>query len=194
MKITVFDVETNGFNMSYPRPCSPVSFAWQTWDKTITKLHDSGVIYFSHPSIFFDKGAYNVHGLSQEFLDQYKDQFYDNLAKMFKILYRGRLVGHNLDKFDIPMCEQFLNRFGYGEILPTKTYDTMKIYRPYYHKNPKLAEALEDSDISDETIKLLNGVWFKDNNEEAEFHSATFDVTATSLLFKQELKNGWCEI
>ena len=206
---TVIDLETNGLPAPEAPSPSPVSCSWITFrcDSTM-EVVDSGTMYFYNPSyIILDnknaQEAEKIHGLTKEFLSQFADQYTDNCRKLYKLIARGNLVGHNLISFDIKIAQNFLSRNGYGSPLPNSVKDTMLIFQPYFgklkkeHKLPedaktrwKLGKIVEHFNIPEIVIKMVYKECFGKELEGEAYHTADFDVVACELIFRKAIALG----
>ena len=74
------------------------------------KIFDAGTLYFYQPQFNVESKAQEVHGLKREFLEQFEDQFQDNLAMLEALITNSVIIGKNSDVFDIPFISLFLQK------------------------------------------------------------------------------------
>ena len=125
MLYTIFDLETTGFNGTSDAVCQ---FAFITVNQNLLPVRARNY-YFYKEGMPWSEQAAAVHGLTRSFLKQYEDEYEQNLIRMYTVLQRGNLVGHNSNGFDIPFANQFLMREGFPPIVPGVCYDTMLLRR-----------------------------------------------------------------
>ena len=106
MLYTIFDLETTGFNGTSDAVCQ---FAFITVNQNLLPVRARNY-YFYKEGMPWSEQAAAVHGLTRSFLKQYEDEYEQNLIRMYTVLQRGNLVGHNSNGFDIPFANQFLMR------------------------------------------------------------------------------------
>lgn len=196
MLYTVIDVETAGLN-KYKDSIHSFSYVLMTSTGSILKAE---TLYFWKEGVTnWSQEAYEVHGLSKEFLRQYEGDFEKNLKKMAIILKRANVMGYNsgyiskegyLAGFDLIACLEFLKKFELADSkMPVDSLlDLMSVVRKVTKRNIKLSEAVEKYGISEDNIKLMTEVFFQTPNE--NFHSSAYDVMATVLLYLELAKRG----
>jgi len=188
--IRIFDIETSGFD-GY-RDCV-AEVAWVEVDTSDPKwpITNSGHYYVNNPGLkVMPEGAFNVHGLSAQFLKNNGITFEEARVKIFKDLARQNVLGYNI-KFDV--------RF-----LTAKFYKTL--YEPYFSFDEaidimpiakrvmkvksgyKLTDALIYFNISNDITDMLTKKYF--NYESPKAHNAGWDVIATYRLAKYFAKKG----
>lgn len=186
MLYTIFDIETTGF---YESTCDVIQFAYLRLNENF-KYVDSGVMHFYYPGMHWSKEAENVHHISMSYLKQFENEFENNLKKMYIMLARCNAVTFNGNTFDIPFCRTWLQRMGMPYLDVTCSYDLMKILRPVYGKNIKLASLPERLDIPEEVLDTLCTQWF--GNAKGA-HDAGYDVTMTAVGFMNAVNNNYVE-
>lgn len=204
MLLTVLDTETTGLNVNTD---DVLELAYITFRADIpARIVDNGILYFYSEQFNNDSSSSKIHQLTPEFMSKYKDQKSKNLWKMFKLISRGNIIGHNINKFDIPMICNMLEREGYELYGLNRIIDTYSIYRPYTSKknaiNPLTGEALSKPEnnklmtlfeyigYTDKTIKSLQSILFPDV-ERTGAHTAMYDTIAAYYLYIYARKVGY---
>lgn len=174
----VFDIETTGFSEI---TCDVVQFAYIMFDNN-NNFVKSEQLYFYYEGMSWSDEAYKVHGISLDFLKTHKDKFKENLIKMYSVLNRANVVGHNAAHFDCPFCKTWLMRQGIRNLEYCVIQDTMLAFRPLT-KRPriKLTKLIDFIDVRPEHIEMMMNVWFPQAETKAA-HNAAYDVTATAML------------
>lgn len=190
MLYTIFDLETTGFNGTCD---SIVQFAFITVNQNMMPVRGRNY-YFYKEGMSWSTSAEEVHGLSQAFLRQYEDDYEENLRKLYTVLQRGNLVGHNSNSFDIPFASQFLVREGLPPIQPGICYDTMQLWRSTFGKRMKLRDLPTALDIPESQILTLAKVMFKDTAGDLRAHNACYDVAATTCCLQRAIRKGLCSL
>lgn len=174
----VFDLETTGF---YEMSCDVVQFSYAMFDSN-NMFVKSETLYFYYEGMSWSEEAASVHGLTLSFLEQYKDDFRKNLIKMFTVLNRANVVGHNAKRFDCPFARTWLQRMGLPGLEYSMIADTMLFYKPITKRaRIKLSALAELMGITPEITNATMNTWF-DTNQDKQSHDAAFDVTETALL------------
>lgn len=210
MYYDIFDLETNGIInksknfMPKPQQCARIRL-----DSNFNFIESECMYYYNEALIehsdVAEKGApatqwraaFDGHGLSREFLSQYKDAFEENCRRMYRFCYRGNLVGHNIRDFDIPIVQDFLKVVGYGNTPVNKTFDTMWLLKPIWQVvhpekksgKAKLVEGCEYFGIDEDTISMYYEMWWGEEPKKL-WHGAKWDVTANALLFISLVNEG----
>ena len=185
MILTTVDIETTGLDKSFN---DIVQFAFVRSDES-GRIFESGVLYFYQDSYVrtWSEDAEAVHGISLDFLKQFRDNFDVNCKKMWLTLYRSNVVTFNGKRFDVPFIGDWLTRKGYpfvNDAEPLSHYDVLSIMRSN-RMTCKLVEAPDKLGVSKDVIKLLADGEFK--QEESRPHNAGYDVIST-LLCLMKLK------
>lgn len=177
---------------------SPESFAYIVTEGEGLEIQEAGVLYFYNPAIIEHKAdAEAIHGLTEEFLSRYRADFTGNLRKLYKLFYRGNMVGHNFRGFDLKVGRDFLAKMGYGIDVPVNSvadtmFDTAKHYasiysqregKQYNSKRLKLSVLCQELNVSDNLIKVIHKKIFGYEPEQS-WHSASWDTTATYLCYR----------
>lgn len=184
---TVFDLETTGFSGSTD---DVVQFSYVRFDN-MNQAYEAGCLYFFYDGMSWSDSAYDVHGLSQEFLSQYKDDFKKNCLKMWTILSGANVVGHNAKSFDCPFAKAWLARMGLMNLTFGIINDTMRAFKPVTHRDKvKLTKLAEMNNLTPEVINSAANMWF-DSEESLSAHNATYDTTATAMLALIALSKGY---
>lgn len=183
---------------------SPESFAFIVTEGDNLDVKEAGVLYFYNPRIIEHKlDAEAIHGLTEEFLSQYKDDFTNNVRKLYKLFYRGNLVGHNFKGFDSKVGRDFLNRMEYDSSVPINSiedtmFDTSKYFakvfsrregRDITSKKLKLVDLCRELKVNDNLIKVIHKKLFGYAPEQS-WHSASWDTTATYLCYRLAKSKG----
>lgn len=177
----VFDLETTGFHES---TCDVIEFAYILFDDN-NNVVQSEQLYFYYKGMSWGEEAYKVHQIPMSFLEQYEDKFEENLIKMYTVLNRANVAGHNCIRFDCPFVKTWLMRMGIRNLEFGVIQDTMKAFQPVYHaKRIKLTRLCEQQGLTPDGIRMMQNVWFP-NADPSRPHEASYDVTATALLVLQ---------
>lgn len=173
----IYDLETTGFTA---RDCDCVQFAYIMLDHDF-KFVKSETLYFYYEGMSYNQRAFEVHGKSPKFLKQYEADFEKNLVKMFTVLNRAHTVGFNNISFDDPFATGWLNRMGLPLLEFSGQSDVMIGFKPFT-KQPriKLTKLLDLMGFGKDVIDSYADMWYGDTQQ---FHDASYDVTATALLF-----------
>lgn len=177
MSFVVFDLETTGLDTLR---CDIVQFAYAMFDYD-NRFVKAETLYFYKEGMHWSEEAYAVHGFSQDFLSQYKDVFEENCIKMYTVLNRANVIGHNCISFDCPFAKNWLARQGLVDFEFAVKQDTMTAFRSIT-KRPRISliRLCEMFDYKPETINYVASMWF--GGSEKSSHDASYDVTATALL------------
>jgi DNA polymerase III alpha subunit (gram-positive type) len=178
MLYTIFDIETTGLSRTAH---DIIQFAYINVHPSL-HTHSSGYFYLYKDRMAWTEEAEAAHGISRNQLVQYKDQYESNLRKMYVILQKGNLVGHNLLQFDFPFCESYLLRNGMPQLEPLDLIDTMKLY-----KRRKLSVLAEELNINLDIIGSVAKDMFGEANGA---HDGRWDVTATMMIFARAMREG----
>jgi DNA polymerase III epsilon subunit-like protein len=186
---TFIDIETTGFSRTEDEI---ISFAYILTGTDFKTIIDTGVRYlYQEGQKNSSPGAYEVHGLSNRFLAAYAEEYENNLCKLNKIASCCRLVGHNVDAFDAPFIEAYLNKNGFiYDRLRGESIDTMKAFHSVYGKRKKLTDLCNDYDITPNIISTLQAKLFKGYRIFDRAHDAAYDTTATLLLTVRAKEEG----
>jgi DNA polymerase III alpha subunit (gram-positive type) len=183
MLYTIADIETTGLSTTSH---DIIQFAYINVNQNMS-IHSSGVLYFYKDNMSWTEDAEAVHGISRNQLVQYKDDFDTNLRKMYVILQKSNLVGHNVSQFDYPFCKSYLDRNGMPTITPLSLNDTMKLYMNKFKKRMKLTVLLEQLNINPDIVTSFTNNLFGTIRSS---HDARWDVVATMFLFARAKREG----
>lgn len=190
MIYTVCDIETEGLNRYSDEI---LSFGFIRCDSNFDILA-SGSLYFYkdgfHPERY---PAFNTHHLTTDFMKEHKDEFNDNMKRMYSLLYMGAIVGKNSTNFDMPFIQEFIQR--HCPMLPRleyfSTFDVQtefcKVYqqRTGNSKKGTLTEYVDCLGITENDLrKVYDSLPVKDGAN-MHMHGALFDTVATYLVFKE---------
>ena len=92
------------------------------------------------------------------------------MEKFHHFIQQDLLIGHNIDKFDLPFLKNASARWGLA--ITNKTFDTLKVARKTFH--------FDKYNLKD----LANYLQIKSET----FHNAKDDVLVTTELFKKLVK------
>lgn len=175
--VVIYDLETSGFSDMND---DILQFAYAAFDDN-KRFIKSEILYYYHEGMSWSEDAAKVHGLTLEFLRQYKDQFEENVIKMYSILNHNNVIGYNNHQFDDPFCRNWLMRQGISNLTFAASIDLMVAYRPVYKKSRIKLTALADlMGYNPELIKHYCSLYFDTDNSRA--HQAQYDVTECILL------------
>lgn len=198
MIFTVIDTETSGLSREN---ADVLSFSYALTDGKEILAADT--LYFWTDGIKWNQESYQTHGLSKEFLSQYKDDFDKNLRAMFSVIQDSILVGYNsgyIDKFgvlhgfDYQVIKNFLLRNMLDFPIPSSFVDLLKIARSREANAPnkKLQSMVDYYGISREDIARVNSTVFPGSKSVA--HDSGYDVVCTSYVLKEMLAKDLIEV
>ena len=145
--------------------------------------------YFSVDTM--EEGAYNVHGLSKEFLEC-NPKFKDRALDIYNTIKESALIAHNID-FDERFISTEMLRAGIS-FIPEVRMCTMHAFRDIMkipsknirygeYKNPKLEEVISYLNIHKEKVNEFANQVFE-TKERIGYHDSRFDVTAMYIAVK----------
>ena len=198
MIYTVIDIETSGLSREN---ADVLSFSYALTDGKEILAADT--LYFWTDGMQWSQESYEIHGLSKEFLSQYKDDFDKNLRAMFSVVQDSVLVGYNsgyMDKFgvlhgfDYQVIKNFLLRNMLDFPIPSSFVDLLKIARSRETNAPnkKLQSMVDYYGISREDIVRVNDTVFPGGKAIA--HSSGYDVVCTVYVLKEMLAKDLIEV
>ena len=198
MIFTVIDTETSGLSREN---ADVLSFSYALTDGKEILAADT--LYFWSDGIKWNQESYQTHGLSKEFLSQYKDDFDKNLRAMFSVIQDSILVGYNsgyIDKFgvlhgfDYQVIKNFLLRNMLDFPIPSSFVDLLKIARSRETNAPnkKLQSMVDYYGISREEIVRVNNTVYP--GSKAVAHNSGYDVVCTSYVLKEMLAKDLIEV
>lgn len=116
----VVDIETTGYR-SYDSATGLLSdnseileVGYLRIDMETGGMLGNGTLYFYKPYFNIESDAQRVHGLTREFLQQYEDQFDNNLIILNSLIQKTCIIGKNSESFDIPFIRDFLIKHSDG--------------------------------------------------------------------------------
>lgn len=175
----VFDIETTGFDSV---TCDVIQFAYAMFDNNNMFVKSENLYFYYEGMSWSQEAADQSHHLSLAFLKQYEDDFRKNILKMFSVLNRANVCGHNLIHFDCPFVKRWLQRMGLPGLEYGVVQDTMLAYRPITKRSRiKLTKLADMCGLTDESIKYATSIWFNTGND-TYAHNAAYDVSMTALL------------
>lgn len=198
MIYTVIDIETSGLSREN---ADVLSFSYALTDGKEILAADT--LYFWADGMQWSQESYEIHGLSKEFLSQYKDDFDKNLRAMFSVVQDSVLVGYNsgyMDKFgvlhgfDYQVIKNFLLRNMLDFPIPSSFVDLLKIARSRETNAPnkKLQSMVDYYGISREEIARVNNTVYPDSKAVA--HNSGYDVVCTAYILKEMLAKDLIEV
>lgn len=198
MIYTVIDIETSGLSREN---ADVLSFSYALTDGKEILAADT--LYFWTEGMQWSQESYEIHGLSKEFLSQYKDDFDKNLRAMFSVIQDSILVGYNsgyIDKFgvlhgfDYQVIKNFLLRNMLDFPIPSSFVDLLKIARSRETNAPnkKLQSIVDYYGISREAIARVNDIVFP--GSKAVAHNSGYDVVCTVYVLKEMLAKELIEV
>ena len=195
MLYTIIDVESTGFSREF---ADILSFGFLRINSQF-EIKESGNLYFYLPNFKVEnKDAFEVHGLTRDFLSQYEKDFAVNITKMYSLMYHSCLIGKNIDAFDIPLINSFFKR--YAKYLPkfeyTSSVDLQKRFKDTYQARTgsrKVGTLTDYCNVLGITKDTLNNIYdslpTKDENPNAKhMHSSLYDCIAIYCVFKEFCK------
>lgn len=198
MIYTVIDIETSGLSREN---ADVLSFSYALTDGKEILAADT--LYFWADGIKWNQESYQTHGLSKEFLSQYKDDFDKNLRAMFSVIQDSILVGYNsgyIDKFgvlhgfDYQVIKNFLLRNMLDFPIPSSFVDLLKIARSRETNAPnkKLQSMVDYYGVSREEIARVNNTVY--SGSKAVAHNSGYDVVCTAYVLKEMLAKDLIEV
>ena len=198
MIYTVIDIETSGLSREN---ADVLSFSYALTDGKEILAADT--LYFWADGIKWNQESYQIHGLSKEFLSQYKDDFDKNLRAMFSVIQDSILVGYNsgyIDKFgvlhgfDYQIIKNFLLRNMLDFPIPSSFVDLLKIARSRETNTPnkKLQSMVDYYGVSREEIARVNNTVYP--GSKAVAHNSGYDVVCTAYVLKEMLAKDLIEV
>lgn len=198
MIYTVIDIETSGLSREN---ADVLSFSYALTDGKEILAADT--LYFWTDGMQWSQESYEIHGLSKEFLSQYKDDFDKNLRAMFSVVQDSVLVGYNsgyMDKFgvlhgfDYQVIKNFLLRNMLDFPIPSSFVDLLKIARSRETNAPnkKLQSMVDYYGVSREEIARVNNIVYP--GSKAVAHNSGYDVVCTAYVLKEMLAKDLIEV
>lgn len=198
MIYTVIDIETSGLSREN---ADVLSFSYALTDGKEILAADT--LYFWTDGMQWSQESYEIHGLSKEFLSQYKDDFDKNLRAMFSVIQDSILVGYNsgyIDKFgvlhgfDYQVIKNFLLRNMLDFPIPSSFVDLLKIARSRETNvpNKKLQSMVDYYGVSREEIARVNNTVYP--GSKAVAHNSGYDVVCTAYVLKEMLAKDLIEV
>ena len=198
MIYTVIDIETSGLSREN---ADVLSFSYALTDGKEILAADT--LYFWTDGMQWSQESYEIHGLSKEFLSQYKDDFDKNLRAMFSVVQDSVLVGYNsgyMDKFgvlhgfDYQVIKNFLLRNMLDFPIPSSFVDLLKIARSRETNAPnkKLQSMVDYYGVSREEIARVNSTVYP--GSKAVAHNSGYDVICTAYVLKEMLAKDLIEV
>lgn len=187
MLYTIFDTETSGLEGD----CDILSFSYMLSDEKLG-VRRAEVLYFWKEGLTkWSQEAYEINGLSKEFLRKHEKDYEKNCRKMYIFLQNAMLVGYNsgwvssdgiIRGFDFQRCSAFLRRNGFPEVSPFGFIDVMKMGHDKYGRNMKLQTVFDSEGLDRSMADVYNAAFF---GETGGAHTSSYDVVCTAMLFNK---------
>lgn len=190
MLYTIFDIETTGLSRYNDDICQ---FAALTVDENLVPVRNQNY-YLYHKDMPWSVDAERVHGISQDFLKKYEDQYEHYLRAIYATVQYANLVGHNSDGFDIPFVQEYMYRKGFRDIRPCICYDTMKLWWKPMGRKMKLTALTEQLGYSPDMVRAMTKVMFPGQSDDVSAHNACYDVVCTWLCLKAAVQRGYVSL
>lgn len=188
MQYLIADIETTGLSKDYD---DILEFSFLVMDNKLTKVLDRGVLFFYHPEQRDSHPkAFEVHGITKEFLKPYEGDFNANMRKMCKLVAKSNFIGFNSESFDVKFIQSYLTRFGYGLVQINANIDIMKVYTPIFGRT-SLTKLMGHLKITDDIVKTLLRHYFAGYYFKEMSHNAAYDVIETMIAAAEALKEGY---
>lgn len=114
MLLTVLDIETTGlFKFDQNNTLIPdiIEVAYALVDTSNMLIGKHGVLYFYKPEFDIESPAQEIHHIERSFLEQFEDQFEENLIALAALMTNATVLGKNSEKFDIPFINRFIEKY-----------------------------------------------------------------------------------
>ena len=188
MNLRFIDIETTGLNTYAGHEITQFAMLETTENLVVTRA----VVYnFYHEGMHWGEEAEAITGIHKSDLIPYKDEYEENLCRLYVCCARANLVGHNIEKFDFPFIVNYLrNRINLNTFAASIT-DTLKIWRPHVPRGRANLQALcEDAGLTPSLIESLTKMYFK---QEGHAHNAAYDVMATYMIYNLARQRGYLQ-
>lgn len=193
MLFTYFDVETSGLRVG----CDVLSFSYILGTEDMNVKRAETLYFWKEGLTQWSQEAYEVNGLTKEFLREHEADYEKNLKKMYLVLSYGDLVGFNsghINKdgvivgFDFPIIKDFLERNGMYTPKVLGFYDVMQIGQVVYKQRLKLQTMFDKIGCAREIADAMMSIYFK---RQAGAHDAAYDTVCTSMIFQKLCEEGY---
>lgn len=175
----VLDLETTGLSSMKDDiiQCSYIMF------DSNNMFVKSETLYFYYEGMSWNQEVANkTHQISLDFLKTQADKFKENVIKLYSVLNRANVIGHNAISFDFPFVKNWLQRQGLVDFEFGIQQDTMIAFRPITKRSRIKLTVLGDMfGITPEQINYAKNLWFGED-EAVHAHDARYDVALTALL------------
>ena len=195
MIYTIYDIETTGLIPEYHQI---LSFGYMRVNDKLEIL-ESGTLYFYQDDWTISADSYRVHGLGAEFLNQYKKDFFKNIALMYSMLNNSCVIGKNNIRFDGPFVKRFIKRhtLALDDLRFLQEIDMEKEYGKVYRsetgsRGGTLTDYIEHLGYTQNDVKEVYESLPNKDNHAMHMHGALWDVVCTYLVLKHHVeKNGY---
>lgn len=165
----VIDIETGGFSRKDHGICEIAMIIIDRKDQVVKE-----VSFLIEPyGKSYTESAFNVHGISEEELEIKGIQPYEACNMLVQFINRfnvNELIGHNIESFDFPFLQVFLDEF----LIP--------LDKEEFHFSDTLKQARkENSDRKNDLVSLSEEYGFETEGS----HRALKDCYLTYNLYKQ---------
>lgn len=199
MIFTVFDIETTGFDKSRDEI---LEFGYIQVNEDLEIIR-YGSLYFYKESFPLNAESEELHKLTREFLLPYRQDFGDNLIRLYTIFNNSLAIGKHSGQFDNEFVTRFMQKHApeLGIVSPSGGYDMEKFYTPIYRKfhRQKFNEFTRKLGTLEELMEVIG---YTEDRVRSEFnelfelpagrdnaHCALYDTFMTFLLLKDAVTN-----
>lgn len=188
----VIDIETTGLNHDV---CEIIQFSALLFSADAKFIRSENLYFYKEGMHWDQKVSDEVHKITLDDLKKHKDDYEKNIAKMFTVMNKVILVGHNAAAFDVPFISRWFERNGLTPPEYTRVEDTMLFMKPLYKRSRiKLTKLMDMVGISDDSVAMMGEQWFGEQYGSADHHNAMYDTTATALITLYAIRNNFVDI
>lgn len=161
-----FDLETTGFSFTNDEIIEIYLIKEDKFGNIVDTFHS----YF-YPGILLPFRITEITKITDKMLEN-KKEFKEHANEIIEFIGNGILIGHNIDKFDLPFLNASLEKNNFPKLL-SKTHDTMKIARNKDNVSP-LQKGYRLIDLANKYNLKINA---------SKFHGAKFDTEITRKIY-----------
>lgn len=182
MRIIYYDLETTGLD---PVRSDIIQAAYAVFDNG--KCVRSDIMHFFYENMSRSSPeALEKHGMTYEYLSQYKDEFERNCKRLYSILDHAHVAGFNNKRFDDYFSTIWLRRMYAPELIFSESTDVMLEAAPIVNKpRISLINLCKHFELTEDKINAACSEWF---GTTGSAHSAYYDVAATRLCHMKEVE------